>query len=326
MPSGTLTSIKTAPTPSPSVDEVQQLDLYYLECNDKTPNVPIDKGSRGDFSPLEETKLVEVNIPDKLRCHEPLPPCASGFMKGECTNGHHFAKAMLCGKEFCTHCGDNWSWIHQRKYWRWVPKFKVFDSVGYMVITIPKEVRYQFYDRKRLQQFRVYIHAMMKREGFSKGLSRWHWCGEDGKTWHPHINLLFGAGHLPKEKLIRLRELITARLSFLCNKSIDTIVLNYRYSTERGKKYHWLKYVTRATFRTFDHDIYRTTKGFHNNTPWGKWEKPKGSNDIAKLESSICPICDSPIKWSGFSGELDMWDWHKLKAGYYVWNYKENDP
>ena len=196
------------PSPKQSRTEIN-VDLfgssYYLEEHDKGNKRPSHNGE-SEASSFDLIPSIEpVKIPGVLHSADALPCCHKGFVMGTCTNGHHFAKAILCGKEYCIDCGEKWSWIHQRRHYRWLPKVKSMQSVGYLVVTLPMEVRKYFMDQKRLSVFRRYCIRLLKREGFDRGLCRWHWCGEDGVTWHPHLNFLFPGIYIPKPKIRELR-------------------------------------------------------------------------------------------------------------------------
>jgi len=289
--------------------------LNYLEVYAKSNNSKADKDYNGGFYDPDSFGVKKFEIPAGLLGNDQTPDCFSGFIKGECKNGHRFAKAILCGKEYCPSCGENWSWVHQRRYYRWLPKLRTFNKVGYLVITLPMEIRAFFLDKHKLNEFRRYVIRLMKRNGYDRGLCRWHWCGEDGATWHPHLNLLFKEVWIEKEILVKLRELITAKLEMMTGRLISALVINYSYSRNRLKHKHWLRYVTRATFRKFHEDIYKVIKGYRNNVVWGKWTKEEQQNDVSKLEKGKCPICDTKIKWDEWSPEIDPEEWLKNCAG-----------
>ena len=306
----------------PQKDLFGEVSSYYLEQYAKSCKSPKDKAYKTDFYDPDNITIKKFVLPPGLHGEDKTPACFSGFIKGECQNGHRFAKAILCGKEYCVDCGEKWSWVHQRRYYRWLPKINTFKTVGYLVITLPKEVRACFLDKDKLNEFRRYVIRLMKRNGYERGLSRWHWCGDDGKTWHPHLNLLFEEMWIDKDHLVKLRDLILAKLKLMVDRPVKTIVINYSYSDNRVKHRHWLRYVTRATFRKFNDDIYGAINGYRNNVIWGKWTKDKKQNEVATLERGNCPICNTKINWAEWAPEIDDVEWHYLKAGYFVWEYK----
>jgi len=299
---------------------------HYLEELDKTPKSPSSKARGASFSLPKREPIPNVTVPERLHHFEVEPSCLNGYLMGQCELGHHFAKPILCGKEFCVDCGEKWSWIHQRRYYRWLPKVKSMQTVGYLVVTLPMEVRSYFLDKDHLNAFRSYCLQLLKREGFDRGLCRWHWCGDDGYNWHPHLNFLFPGMYIPKPKLNELRKKMIARLVSMTKIPVHTIVAKYKYSDQAWKKRHWCKYVTRATWRKFSQPLAHVIKNYRNNVHWGDWKGKMKDNSVAKLERNCCPLCDAPIRWTCFTGEINKDDWTQLKAGYYIWNYKEPDP
>ena len=314
------------PPVPPPVQEDLFGSSYYLEELDRPYKAVPDVGYKSSFSSDKREPIPQITVPKHLHHFEVLPSCCSGYIMGRCFNGHHFAKAILCGKEFCVDCGKNWSWIHQRRHYRWLPKVKSMRTVGYLVVTIPPEARSFILDKQRLSDFRRYCIRLLKREGFERGLARWHWCGEDGYNWHPHLNFLFPGAWMSREKLAELRNKICAKLSSMSKKPLKTVVVNYSYSDQVHKKKHWCKYVTRSTWRKFSEPLAHVMKGYTNNVTWGEWMSKVKDNSVAKLERGCCPLCDAPITWAAFTGEINKEDWTLLKAGYFVWNYKEPDP
>lgn len=178
---------------SPDISILEQPDPNYLDHIDKPHN-----GS--------ERKKSNNGIDRLYQCHH-------GWLHGECGEGHHLARAMMCDKEYCPDCGKKDSIIHKRRVNRWWDRIMDMKSVGYLVITIPEEFRDDFYNKKLLSAFRIYIKRKLEGDGFDKGLMRWHWagsckhCRERGcekcdytgmsSTWNPHLNVLIENGYEP---------------------------------------------------------------------------------------------------------------------------------
>jgi hypothetical protein len=134
-----------------------------------------------------------------------IPKCSTGYISGACKGGHKFAAPFLCGKDYCRECGKDGSPIHQRRVSRWSSLVNQYNSLGYLVFTFPKEVRFLFLDKAILSDFRYQLKRKLIREGFKKGLMRWHWFGDcsscngygcfycnetgAGKEFHPHLNI-----------------------------------------------------------------------------------------------------------------------------------------
>lgn len=139
--------------------------------------------------------------------------CSPGFVRGFCFGGHHFASFQYCGKEFCEDCGRDGSPIHERRLKNGMKKTKSWDKMAYLVVTVPENIRYLFYDKKILLDFRFKLLRKLK-EGYNikKGIARWHWfgdceacsgagcliCDNTGASnyWNPHLNVLFPGGFI----------------------------------------------------------------------------------------------------------------------------------
>jgi hypothetical protein len=180
------------------------------------------------------------------------------------------------------------------------------DSMGYMVITIPMGERLKFRDVARLRSFRRSVVRGLKARGYSRGLSRWHFYSEEQPgVFNPHLNLLLDAGRIAPQDLAELKLFVAGLLG------MPMVVVNYRYTRSVGKKVHWLKYVTRATFTdcTWDEDLADRLYKFNNTHSWGAWkgpavwELPPGQEEaphvVEQLERGVCPICDAPLEWVG---------------------------
>jgi len=170
----------------PETGELYENDLnakHYLDYYDKTHK-----------NECKESK----NPP-----HLGLESCINGFVTGSCVNGHNIAKIIYCGKEHCEECGKKDSPIHLRRKARWFDKVQSLDSLGYLVVTVPKRVRRHFksnaYDikerariknetgkrsvtlpsQKLMQKFSTALKRYLKEEmGYGRGMYRWHWAGD----------------------------------------------------------------------------------------------------------------------------------------------------
>ncbi|MBA7538732.1 hypothetical protein ES705_31009 [subsurface metagenome] len=272
------------------------------------------------------------------------------FIPGECQNGHRFAKTLVCGKEFCSVCGEDGSVAHLRRFARWLSKVQQFESMGYFVFTIPQELRAKYRTRYWDDHRNRWVHPLsdlahdiqelLKRFGYSRGLRRWHYFGDKSTKYHPHLNVLTDGGYLAPGKMKALK---TAYARLL---GADVVDVNYRYRLSPGKMVHSLKYVTRATFRDYDSDLELAMelKGFRNMVVWGRgcwdsepsWSLAELSGearaevedlDIEAIEALVdkrCPVCGERIEWEEALpiGLLDMVDKRSLGAGY--WRLTDN--
>lgn len=363
--------VKTAPSQpfssknSPEISIPEENFPNYLDYIDK---------------PYNEFKRKKSNT-DRIG----LYGCHTGWIKGECGDGHIYSRAVMCDKEWCPDCGKKNSNIHKRRVARWWNKIMSMNSVGYLVITIPEQFRDDFYNKKLLSAFRRYIIRKLKEDGFDKGLSRWHWagsckhCREKGcekcnntgmsSTWKPHLNILIENGYEPfvtdpENWISRYKQDIALRMCQLINEyriiekakqcakdlncdfekinlkkiklenceraSINSIVLNYRYTDQEPKKTHLNSYVNRATWR-YDEGFkeINTIKGYRTTQSWGKFpQKQERTSELVALENGCCPECEkkkikSKIVWQPFisikNAELDKRYIRKtIDAGYFL--------
>ena len=262
------------------------------------------------------------------------------FIAGECENGHRFAKELVCGKEFCSVCGEDGSVAHLRRFARWLPKIQQMGQLGYFVFTIPEELRAKYRTKKALSKLGHRVQELLKAFGYSRGLRRWHWFGDKSTKYHPHLNCLVDGGFVSPAKLDAIKRGYASLLG------ADVVDVNYRYRLSPGKMVHSLKYVTRATFRDYDWDLEMAMKlrGFRNMVVWGRgqWDGEAAWSldelggearaevedlDIEAIEALVdkrCPVCGERIEWEEALpiGLLDMVDKRSLGAGY--WRLADN--
>jgi hypothetical protein len=257
--------------------------------------------------------------------------------------GKRYRQHTICNREDCPVCGKEYSYAHYRRYVRGLPHiFEMFKEgyVGYMVIT---SVNYQK-ERKYFQDVRRYTIRLLKRElkGI-KGVARWHWAGDIGKRFYPHLNILFTYGYIDEDKLKRIKQLIEERL--------QVKVVFYRYTKNFDKVFHWWCYVSRPTFLLQNEVDYSVVKGMQNVVWFGKFEKGDekmldregwivkikklfevGYLDLNKewefysvysMLRNRCPYCGEKLKWTRLRIDSDDYYWENydkvrhLGAGFY---------
>lgn len=305
----------------------------------------------GDISlllapPQTNSKPSDEAIPNQYQC-------GSLAIFTECEKGqHHFAKKILCGKEWCPICGAEHSQAHNRKIARWLCKVQQISQLGYLIIEFPdkyREVPGYGYSKRAIRHasnriIEVLAGKRMGRKGrvggyFERGLVRWHWFGEKkvGK-WNPHANIMVDSGYVEPEKLFEIKQALRKAL-----KCPDLIV-HYSFALTPGEIYHKLKYITRATFKEYDWSPYMANQlhGFRNSRWWGSWKDAPAweltkeiegeaemiaSTDINILGSGFCPDCGEPLKkWSKpvDSAFLVIWGAQEIdETGYYRIPHKE---
>ena len=149
--------------------EVKRSGLFYLERQAKTYI---------GFERLDEKRVLESGE----------SYCGEYAKVGVCKNGHQFIKVIYCGKEWCENCREI---AHNRRIARWLPKAMTMQAFGYLIFTIPMEMRDFYQDRKNLSQLRSYLRRRLKQVYPEiKALCRWHWFGDNSYLYHPHLNVM----------------------------------------------------------------------------------------------------------------------------------------
>ncbi len=279
--------------------------------------------------------------------------CGSLIIFTECEKGiHHFAKKILCGKEWCPICGEEHSQAHNRRIARWLCKVQQIKQLGYLVVEFPDKYRKvpgYGYSKRAIRHasnkiVEVLAGKRLGRKGrvggyFERGLLRWHWFGEKKESkWNPHCNILVDSGFIEPEKLLEIKQALREALN------CPDLIVHYSFAETPGEIYHKLKYVTRATFNDYSWNPYMANQlyGFRNGRWWGKWnDEPAweltkeieseadmiAAKEINLLGSGICPDCGAPLKkWARpvDSAYLTIWGAQEIgKTGYYRIPHKE---
>lgn len=191
-----------------------------------------------------------------------IPLCSPGYVRGSCKNGHHFANLQFCGKEYCKDCSRDGSPIHQRRVNKWFAKVTEWNEMGYLVITIPEDLRILFYDKNVLRDFRQKALRKLKEDfHIEKGLARYHWFGDcihcagkgcsdcagsgAGDTFYPHLNILFPSGYIDRieEYLQPLKKWMFQYFIKLLNSQIDGLACGVKDwdDESEGIFEHWLQ-------------------------------------------------------------------------------------
>lgn len=248
--------------------------------------------------------------------------CPAGFITGSCENGHRFAKELHCGREWCEVCNGTWKRgermkpSHARRFARWYSKAQQIEGMGYWTFTIPEALRYKYRRKKALGELGHQVQELLKGFGFSRGLRRWHYFGEPGGGYHPHLNCLVDGHFIDRRELRELRRGYSRLLG------VKLAIAEYHYFEKPGEKVHALSYVTRATFLDWRWDpaMARELRGFRNQLWWGSrlwseepvWsladlggEAPSDMSDedtlaVASLERGECPRCGLPLTWERY--------------------------
>ena len=92
------------------------------------------------------------------------------FISSECKSGHRFAREPVCGKDWCSICGEDDSVAHNRRFARWLPRIQQFKTMGYFVFALPEGVRGKYIGQgNRFQGSGHQVPELLKSYGYSRG-------------------------------------------------------------------------------------------------------------------------------------------------------------
>jgi hypothetical protein len=301
---------------------------HYPEYIAKTYNAAKCISSEEGFSPVEWSEWIRHRVPSGLY------RCTRQFLHGSTTKADYL-KSVTCGKDWCSDCGQIGSEAHMRRFNAILPRFKAMQqaglSIGYLVVTIPLNLRHKFKDQDALKAFRDYWRRKLKREGYEYGAIRYHWAGEDGYFWNPHLNILFPSGYISTETLEIWRNELGQWFSDFCGlppkkfwnglkyvHEFPKANLNFHYlkpgKTEKEKTesnfklVHWVKYIFRATQTQYNKETAGIIYKFRNTSIFGKkdlWPK------IELNEEQILAKALKGFEVDKETGEIEKIVWHK---------------
>ena len=239
--------------------------------------------------------------------------CSKWAVIGQCAEGHTIAKEILCGREWCVVCGEEWSKAHQRRFARWLPKAQQIARMGYWVIELPDASRYKLRTKRELSDMGKLVKACFVELGYKRGLRRWHYFGDQRQgKYNPHLNILVDGAYIEPELLAYIKEYLRFRLGE------PSLIVNYSYLNTVRRMVHKVKYVTRATFsvRSWDDELANELFNFQNSNYWGTWRQDiawtldqagedldsAGFEYVKAIQAGLCPICGKPLKWSRSNG------------------------
>lgn len=331
----------------PTYEEHQELHsfLEHLDGRNSPPSLESGFANRSGLVELPSSTAPASYPEESAKTHtedeRPLEVCCPSFftIAGRCECNHHFAKETYCGREWCPTCRESGSPAHQRRKARWFPKLQQLRQVGYLVVTVPPEIRDRYRTKKVLGKVGTSIKRLLDRQGLSRGLRRWHWFGDQVGVqvpeYHPHLNCLVDHGFLEERRLEGIRR----GLARILGVGVERINLHYEYSSEVPQILHWVKYVTRPTFLDWrwDEGLARELMGFRNCSTWGRWDGeavwqvpsgPEGESceelrQVADLEESRCPFDGTPVTWKGFLLRDKLTHpterrWYRIGGGYWT--------
>jgi len=252
----------------------------------------------------------EAKVPTNLPKYERKPCkdfCGVLAIIGQDQDGNRIAKRLWCGREWCEKCRDH---SHNRRIARWLPRVQQIESLACWTVTYPKEVRLFVRTKKSLRSQKGKLIRALKELGYSRGMIRWHFFGDQSTEYHPHQNAIVDGGYLSPGELQRQKDFIRRKLlkRFMANELGKDLEIHYQYTTSPKKIYHKLKYITRATFldQSWDELLAAKIYGLRNNNTWGKWDQSqkwqlrhrnRSIAIMAKVEQGLHPISGKPLTW-----------------------------
>jgi len=181
----------------------------------------------------------------------------------------------------------------------------------YIVITFPLEVRPLMRNKLTLARLGKRARRLLRKRGYERGFTRWHYFGKHGERYHPHLNVLCDGewlepGQLDELKTAIRRSLLPRSMANRIGKDLD---VNYSYVQTPRRIMHRIKYVTKASFleRSWDEPLSEALYEFHNGCFWGVWDDPpkwkltgtdKKYNALLPLAEGKHPISGKPIVWN----------------------------
>lgn len=314
--------------------------LFETDLQDSAPGKSfIKKRNRSTgITKLQDSKDLQVHKPQGKtdQCYAldenrlkliPADPsknpyaCIRGYIPGYTTD-KVFHKVVVCGKENCKTCGLDYSVVHNRRVNRSFQKLVQLKKVGYLVVTVPDQLRNEFLDKDVLSRFRNFIRRKLKtgtnwyldaldvktgakkrvkmqQQDSKRGLIRWHWCGDDCTTWKPHLNILLESGYWSPTRLEQFRQDVAAWFLREFKKPVPGNIY-YAYTTDPNKVKHWLNYVLRPTAKNVtDKDVLQTIYKYKNTGYFGQFEKSTQTREHATaILSGADPETGEIIQWS----------------------------
>jgi len=226
----------------------------------------------GDPFNLDFDEIIVCNEIEKLNSlwHEARNHKCGVFVTAKCKNkrcGTRVISRVPCKREWCPYCGKEQSYFHLMYYYNILryalPMFiKNNGKMGYLVITTTPELRQLFLENpEKMHKFREDIKEKLKELGYKNGIWRWHFAGDEGRTWYPHLNILIPEGYMPDDKFNEFKRWI--------EKKYGVKVVNYEWTEDFGKVKHWVRYIARPTWNLQNDAEPEKFKGMRKYGVWG---------------------------------------------------------
>jgi len=225
-------------------------------------------------------------------------------------------------------------------------KAQQIETMGYLEISFSPEDRPR--TREAWRQIRRQIIRGLKQRGLDRGFACWHWFGsEKPYIFKPHLNFLFDCNdHGYLQELGSIKKMIREVTG------LKEVYVNYRYSSNKGQKIHWIKYNTRRTFlktewdeamarelegvREWDEEkgVWKRRSQFRNFVTWGKWGEVEKWDFVdpdetlgfhRTIEKGCCPVCAEKLESQGVCPIDDLGEKGFEQVESNIWQ-KDADP
>jgi hypothetical protein len=264
-----------------SVHLLKDLRLNSIEQVDSLPDDKTqNRKGKGGSCTRKSHKNEGKDEGDRFRWGRDQKFICGSWRYAKCKHcGYEYWVKVPCNREYCPQCGKPNSLYHRRLYLQilgvllkmWI----VGKYVNYMVITCPEWLREKWKDPNEMRKFMRGLRRKLKELGLWPVLYRWHWAGDRGRRWYPHLNLIFPMGYIDKEKLERLRR-------YLKRKGIEIIYCQYTQSLKKIR--HLARYVSRPTW-ILQNEV--SPEAFKFFRKWGVWGK-----ELLGIKGRIKPVMD----------------------------------
>jgi hypothetical protein len=287
-------------------------ELLAKSCNDQNQLSKVEalySNLSGIESDYEGKGLEKFISKSKAEPKDKRYRCTPGMITGE-TTGKYFFKMVTCGRDWCPDCGKIYSQTHSRRIVINIPRVKQIlqkSKLQYLIITIPAQLRINFNNKEALNDFRTYWRRKLKREGYKKGVMRYHWAGEDGYIFKPHLNILMPGGWISKNMLAKWRAELAVWFQNYCGTAnLPKANIYTAYTSKEEKAKHWVSYVFRSTQVSFNKWSEKTIVGYRNTSVFGKFDP------IEKTEEEIAAELLKGFFVDEETGEVEKIRW-KMK-------------
>jgi len=267
--------------------------------------------------PLRKCRVFPGPVAERRRpvaCHADLVVLRCG-----CGKSSRLVWSSGCGRRDCPRCGPG----KGRSAAKRVAARFLADrrNMQYTVFTVPPAVRDRWQGatgyRRLKEDLRNLVKALESEFGLEYAYCRIHPTGEDGRSWHPHINLLWvqkwgSVGRFSRRLLSRLRE-VWADVLGVPDVVVHTSYRHRRTTHAIAAYLHTIEYVERAF------------PGWRWQGLRGRWFRSKRVPSPVELESPpslFCAVCGSELEYRGDSWASDRL-WRReikeiLSAGYLI--------